>query len=214
MIEPAEALDFAEKREHMVTALIANGYLKTEKIIRVFLQTSRHFFVGEGERGFAYADYPMPIPGGQTISAPHMVACMTELLEPKASDKVLEIGAGSGYQAAILSKLVKKIYTIEIDENLADFARQNLEKAKITNVEVIAGDGSKGYEVAKPYDKVIVTCATPEIFDAWLKQLKTDGILLAPVGEGFFQELTRIKKTRKGLEKAALGGCAFVPLRR
>ncbi len=206
--------EFSEKREHMVADLMANGYLRSERIIKVFLETPRHVFTGEANERFAYADYPVPIQSGQTVSAPHMVACMTELLEPKAKDKILEIGSGSGYQAAILSRLVRKVYTVEIDERLAAFARSNLSSAGIRNVEIIAADGSEGYAKAKPYDKIIVTCATPEIFAPWLKQLKTGGMLIAPVGEGFYQELTRIKKTKKGLEKANFGGCVFVPLRR
>jgi len=206
--------EFSEKREHMVADLIANGYLRSERIIKVFLEVPRHAFVGEANERFGYADYPMPIPGGQTISAPHMVACMTELLEPKKTDKVLEIGAGSGYQAAILSRLVKKVYTVEIDEQLAAFARANLNRVGVKNVQVVAADGSQGYAKAKPYDKVIVTCATPEIFAPWLKQLKTGGLLIAPVGVGFYQELTRIRKKSKGLESQNFGGCVFVPLRR
>jgi protein-L-isoaspartate(D-aspartate) O-methyltransferase len=206
--------EFGEKRENMVTGLVAQGLLKSKSVIKAFLETPRHLFVGEENDRFAYADYPMPIQSGQTISAPHMVAMMTELTEPKAKDKVLEIGAGSGYQAAILSKLVKKVYTTEVDASLVSFARENLKKAGVKNVEVIAGDGSKGYPKAKPYDKIIVTCATPEIFDSWIKQLKTGGLLIAPVGSGFYQELFRIKKTRQGLEKANFGGVAFVPLRR
>jgi len=206
--------EFYEKREQMVSELIANGYLKSERIIKVFLEVPRHFFV-PGEYVFhAYADYPIPIPCGQTISAPHMVAMMTELLEPKASDKVLEIGAGSGYQAAILAKLVKKVYTIEVDEYLVKFAKANLEKAGIKNVEVIHGDGALGYSKEKPYDKVIVTCSSPQIFDAWLKQLKIGGLLLVPLGSGFYQELIRLKKKKKGFEKSNFGLCAFVPLRR
>ncbi|MEM5871787.1 MAG: protein-L-isoaspartate(D-aspartate) O-methyltransferase [Candidatus Aenigmatarchaeota archaeon] len=205
--------EFREKREYMVSDLIANGYLKTEKIIKVFLKVPRHFFVQEHQIPYAYADYPLPIPGGQTISAPHMVAMMTELLEPKRSDKILEIGAGSGYQAAILAKLVRKVYTIEVNENLVEFAKNNLAKANIKNVEVIHADGSLGYPDKKPYDKIIVTCATPEIFDSWISQLKSNGIVLAPVGGGFYQELIRLKKTHKGMIKENYGLCAFVPLR-
>jgi len=212
-IDPVDS-EFLEKREQMVSGLMMNGYLRTQKIIKVFMEVPRHVFVRDEESRFAYADYPLPIHGGQTISAPHMVAIMTELARPNAKDRILEIGAGSGYQAAILSKLVRKVYTVEIDERLAAFARANLAKTGIKNVEIIVGDGAEGYEKAKPYDKIIVTCATPEIFGAWVKQLKTGGLLLAPVGEGFYQELTGIRKTKKGLEESNYGGCAFVPLRR
>ncbi len=202
------------ERERLIKNLIAEGYLKTPKIIKVFREVPRHFFVREQDLNFAYADYPLPILAGQTISAPHMVAMMTELLEAKKSDKVLEIGAGSGYQAAILSKLVKKIYSVEVDTELVSFARANLKKAKIKNVEVMLGEGSKGYEKAKPYDKIVVTCATPEIFEEWVDQLKINGVLLAPVGGGFYQNLIKMRKTKSGLEKTNHGGCAFVPLRK
>jgi protein-L-isoaspartate(D-aspartate) O-methyltransferase len=206
--------EFGERRELMVADLMAQGILRTDAIIRAFMQVPRHVFAGSENENVAYADYPVPIPSGQTISAPHMVAAMTELLQPDAKDKVLEIGAGSGYQAAILSKLVKKVYTLEIDSALNVFAKTNLAKAGVKNVLVIEGDGSKGYAKAKPFDKVIVTCATPEIFDSWVRQLKIGGLLIAPVGAGFYQELVRIKKTSKGLEKTNLGAVAFVPLRR
>lgn len=206
--------EFKKERETMVVELVKQGYLKDPKIIKVFMEVPRDLFVREQDVNFAYADYPLPILAGQTISAPHMCSIMTTLLETKPKDKVLEIGAGSGYQAAILSKLVKKIYSIEVDPELVTFAKENLKKAKIKNVEVIMGDGSKGYEKKKPYDKIIVTCATPEIFDSWTSQLKMNGILLAPVGGGFYQELIKIRKTRKGLEKTNHGGCAFVPLRK
>jgi protein-L-isoaspartate(D-aspartate) O-methyltransferase len=202
------------ERDILIKNLVEQGYLKTRRVISVFEKVQREDFVMQRDRAFAYADYPLSILAGQTISAPHMVAIMTELLEAKAKDKVLEIGAGSGYQAAILSKLVRKVYSIEVDPELVAFARENLAKAKIRNVEVIQGDGSEGHKKAKPYDKIIVTCATPEIFGSWVSQLKMGGILIAPVGGGFHQELIRMRKTKKGLEKENHGGCAFVPLRR
>ncbi|MCX6817792.1 MAG: protein-L-isoaspartate(D-aspartate) O-methyltransferase [Candidatus Aenigmarchaeota archaeon] len=206
--------EFYERRERMVSELVTQGLLRTEKIIKAFLEVPRHVFGGEQNERFAYGDYPIPIPDSQTVSAPHMVAAMTELLRPERKDKVLEIGSGSGYQAAILSKLVKKVYTTEISPELAAFARSNLKKAGANNVEVMLADGSEGYAKAKPYDKIIVTCATPEIFDAWLAQLKVGGILIAPLGSGFYQELIHIKKTAKGIEKNNYGSVAFVPLRR
>jgi len=200
------------EKDRLIKSLMDQGYLRTKRVISVFEKIPREEFVLENDKEIAYVDYPLSILAGQTISAPHMVAIMTELLETKKTDKVLEIGAGSGYQAAILSKLVKKVYSVEVDPELVEFARENLERARIKNVKVILGEGSKGYEKNKPYDKIIVTCATPEIFDSWISQLKMNGILLAPVGGGFYQELMQIKKTNKGLEKKNYGGCAFVPL--
>lgn len=201
------------KKEILIQNLIQEGYLKTDKVIKVFKEVPREEFVPETEKNFAYADYPLNIGFGQTISAPHMVAIMTELLDPKKTDKVLEIGAGSGYQAAILSRLVKKIYTVELDIGLVEFSKKNLDRVKYKNVEVIYGDGSKGYPEKKPYDKILVTCATPEIFQAWINQLKINGILLAPVGSGSYQTLTMITKKAEKLEKKNYGGCVFVPLR-
>lgn len=205
--------EFKEAREDMVVGLVKQDYLRTERIIRAFSEIPRHLFVNRGDIPFAYADHPIRTRSGQTISAPHMVAMMTELLKPMKTDKVLEIGGGSGYQAAILSKLVKKVYSVEYDAGLVDFAKKNLEDAGVENVETIHGDGSKGYEKAKPYHKIIVTCASPRIFDAWTGQLRTGGILLAPLGTGTYQELTSIKKTKDGLKERNHGGCVFVPLR-
>jgi len=138
---------------------------------------------------------------------------MTELLKPKKTDRVLEIGAGSGYQAAILSKLVKIVYTVEFDKNLADFARKNIEKTKIRNVKVFCGDGSNGLPEHAPYDKIIVTCGCPEIPKQLIEQLKTGGRIVIPVGGFYQQELILGIKTKGGLETESHGGCVFVPLR-
>jgi len=201
------------EKENLIKNLIAEGYLKTEKVIKAFREIPREEFVLKEDRKFAYADYPLQIGCGQTISAPHMVAMMTEILDPQKTDKVLEVGAGSGYQAAILSKLVKIVYTIEIDPILAEFAEENLKRVGCKNVKIIVGDGSRGYEKAKPYDKIIVTCATPKIFDAWIDQVKNNGIILAPVNSGFYQTLTMVIKKSGEIEKRYFGPCAFVPMR-
>jgi protein-L-isoaspartate(D-aspartate) O-methyltransferase len=200
-------------KKELVQNLKNSGYLNSQKVVKAFMDIPREGFIPEESRNYAYADRPLLIGNGQTISAPHMVAMMTELLEPEPRDKVLEVGGGSGYQAAILSRLVKRVYSVEVDLELVSFAKANLRRVGISNVEMILGDGSRGYPKEKPYDKIIVTCATPKIFDSWTSQLKTEGILLAPVGGGFYQELIKIRKTRKGLEKRNHGGCAFVPLR-
>ncbi len=205
-------MSMRDKKE-LVQNLKNSGYLKTQRVVKAFMDTPREEFIPKKSRDYAYADQPLPIGKGQTISAPHMVAMMTELLEPEAKDKVLEVGGGSGYQAAILSRLVKKVYSIEVDPELVSFAKANLRRVGIKNVEMILGDGSKGYPKEKPYDKIIVTCATPEIFDSWINQLKMRGVLLAPVGGGFYQELIKVRKTKKGLEQRNHGGCVFVPLR-
>lgn len=206
--------ELSEKRELLIEHLRSQGILKSPEIARAFREAPRHLFVRDGDIRYAYADYPLPIGYGQTISAPHMVSMSTELLEPRKSDKVLEIGSGSGWQAAILSKLVNMVYTIEFDPYLAEFARRNLQRVGATNVEVIAGDGWLGYPKKAPYDKIIATCAVPEISRHWIKQLKEKGIVIAPVGGSWFQELTLGRKIKGKLETETHGSCAFVPLRR
>jgi protein-L-isoaspartate(D-aspartate) O-methyltransferase len=202
-----------DERRMLIRNLINEGYLKTPRIIKAFESVDRRFFVPKEHQDHAYADYPLPIGRGQTISAPHMVAIMTELLEPQKTDKVLEIGAGSGYQAAILSKLVNHIYTIELDPKLAEFARENLRRAGIENVKVIVGDGSEGYKKEAPYDKIILTCATDDFPKPLIDQLKEGGIIMGPLGGSFLQNLIVAKKVRGYLERKNYGGCVFVPLR-
>lgn len=206
-------MGFPEKRKSLVKYLIRQGILKTPRIIKAFETVPRENFVLEKYRDQAYSDQPMPIGFNQTISAPHMVSLMSELLEPKKTDKVLEVGAGSGYQAAILSRLVKKIYTVELEPGLVKFAAQNIKKTGYKNVQIMEGDGSKGYPKAAPYDKVIVTCACPKIPGALVEQLKEDGILLAPVGGGWAQDLILGRKKKGKLEIKRYGSCVFVPLR-
>jgi protein-L-isoaspartate(D-aspartate) O-methyltransferase len=206
-------MGIVEDREMLISKLTGEGYLKSEGVIEAFREVPREEFVSASDRNFAYSDYPLQIGHGQTISAPHMVAIMTELLKPKKGDKVLEIGAGSGYQAAILSGLVNYVYSIEVEAELAMSAKNNLLKAGCKNVNVMVGDGSKGYPPAAPYDKIIVTCATPEIFQAWKEQVKEGGIILAPVGGFYHQELILLRKTKDGFEQEKHGGCIFVPLR-
>jgi len=206
-------MDLQKKRKNLIKHLTAEGFLKTPKIIKAFEEVPREEFVLPSERDYAYADTPQGIGYGQTISAPHMVAIMTELLKPSPYDKVLEVGAGSGYQAAVLSKLVRKVYAMELIPELAEFARANLKKAGCKNVNVIQGDGSRGYPKEAPYDKIIITCACPEIPKPLIKQLKQEGIIEAPVGGTWHQNLIVGTKTREHLKTKNYGGCIFVPLR-
>ena len=206
-------MDLEEKKKALIRELKSGKLLRTRVVTRAFEEVPRELFVPQKYRGQAYSDQPLPIGEGQTISAPHMVAMMTELLEPKKTDKVLEVGAGSGYQAAILSRLVKKLITIELEPELARRARESLKKAGYRNVRVLAGDGSKGYPKEAPYDKVIVTCACPEIPPALIEQLKEGGKLVAPVGGGWHQELIVGVKRKGKLVEKNYGGCVFVPLR-
>lgn len=203
------------QKESLITHLKQEGYLSSKLVEEAFRRIPRENFLPSDMESSAYSDHPLPIGSGQTISAPHMVAVMTELLEPKKTDKVLEIGAGSGYQAAILSPLVRKVYTIEFYPELASQAKKNLSRTGIKNVQVIPEDGSKGYPQKAPYDKIIVTCSVRmDTFDLLGKQLKEGGIIIAPIGEPHgIQMLTTGRKTRGSLRKKEYFGCVFVPLR-
>lgn len=207
-------MNLGEAKEHLINGLMKEGYLKSPGVVRAFKSVHRETFLPERFRNYAYMDEPLPIGWGQTISAPHMVAIMTELLEPKAKDKVLEIGAGSGYQAAILSKLVKEVWTIEVDSRLAKFAEDNLRAAMVKNVHVLTGDGWMGHKKEAPYDKIIITCATSSLPPPLKKQLKGGGTMLAPVGGYFHQNLIKAEKKGGKLEQRNYGMCVFVPLRR
>jgi protein-L-isoaspartate(D-aspartate) O-methyltransferase len=197
----------------LVEYLEKSGYVKTERVKDAFLKTDRKFFIRGDDEDYSYADYPLPIGLGQTISAPHMVAIMTELLDVRRGDSILEIGSGSGYQAAILAQLCRRVYSIELEKGLVEFASSNLRKAGVKNVEVSQGDGSNGLPGRK-FDKIILTCAAKEIPKDLISQLKGGGILLAPVGDSWKQELILLRKVKKRIRKENHGGCIFVPLRK
>jgi protein-L-isoaspartate(D-aspartate) O-methyltransferase len=184
----------------------------SERVLDAMRKVPRHLFVPERERRNAYVDYPLPIGWGQTISAPHMVAIMCDILDIQDGMKILEIGAGSGYHAAVMAVLAGSghVYTVETIEGLALFARDNLKKAGITNVTVLVEDGSLGLPGFAPYDRISVACASPEILDTLTDQLRVGGKLVIPVGR-HFQELYLVTKTN-GLKKEAKGGVVFVPL--
>ena len=206
-------MDLADKKENLIRTLREEGYLKTSRVVSAMRQIKREDFVPATERAFAYSDTPLSIGSGQTISAPHMVAIMTEMLRPKANDIVLEVGSGSGYQAAVLSQLVKRVFTVELEETLASQARKNLRKSGVRNVEIMKGDGSKGLPDLAPFDSIIVTCASDRIYPAWEKQLREGGRLLVPVDSGAYQDLILCKKVGTRLEKRQVMKVSFVPLR-
>lgn len=185
----------------------------SQEVIDAFAKVPRELFVLPGWKDMAYEDIPLPILEEQTISQPTTVVLMINALEVKPKMKVLEIGAGSGYNAAILSKLAKKVYSVERIYRLAKFARENLEKAGIENVKVIHGDGKKGYAPEAPYDRIIVTAAAEKIPGTLLKQLRDNGVLLMPVGPKYGQELIRARRKGKDYLYEKLGGYMFVPLR-
>ncbi len=205
-------MDFKEQKQALVEYWEKSGVVRDKRLIKAFLSIPREEFVLPAYRHRAYDDVALPIMEGQTISQPTTIMIMLQALEPKQQDIVLEIGAGSGYNAALLSKLVKKVYTVEILEEVANYAKKNLEKINIRNVEVIVSDGSLGYEKAAPYDKIIITAACPKIPKQLIYQLKDNGILVAPVGNLSQQKMLKIIKKKGKLIKQDLGEFVFVPL--
>ena len=191
--------------------LIPRG-IRDPKVLSAFRKVARHEFIPEEHWNSAYVDYPLPIGDGQTISQPYMVALMTEFLNLKENSKVLEVGAGSGYQAAILAEIAGEIYTIERIEALATRSAATLKRLGYQNVHVVVGDGSLGYKEKSPYDGIIVTCAAPTIPDTYTDQLKVGGRLVIPVGARFSQVLTVVERKEKGVLTQEICGCVFVPL--
>lgn len=190
--------------------IIARG-IKDQKLIDVMKNTPRHEFVPEMFRDKAYNDHPLPIGQNQTISQPYIVALMTELLRLKGNEKVLEIGTGSGYQAAVLSPMVDTCYSIELIPELADSASNRLKRMNYDNVIVKCDDGYKGWPEYAPFDCVIITAAPPEIPEELINQLKDGGRMVVPVGTRF-QELLLITKTKKGIKRERIAAVRFVPM--
>ncbi len=202
----------AEERCRMVEHQIEARGIHNPRILAAMREVPRHFFIPPPYDQSAYDDNPLPIGNGQTISQPFIVALMTDLLHPESSDNVLEIGAGSGYQAAILSRLVRRLTTMERISEVAHLARNNLKTLEIQNVEVIEGDGTQGYPQNAPYNGIIVTAATPEIPKALTDQLADGGRLVAPVGGRDIQELVTLEKRGDRIVPGYHGGVRFVPL--
>jgi len=213
-------LSFQEQKRRVIELLVDSGYLKNPRVIKALLNVPRELFVPEAVRRYAYHDTPLPVGWGQTISAIHMVAIMTEELDPEPGNKVLEIGTGSGYQAAVLAEIVAKqdfggghVYSIERISELASFARKNLERAGYSeHVTVVVADGTLGYKEEAPYDRIIVTAAAPDIPTPLLEQLSDPGILVAPVGDRYFQRLLIVEKRNGRIIKRWGIECVFVPL--
>ncbi len=198
----------------MVRYQIEERGIQRRDVLRVLRETPRHLFMPRALWSQAYDDTPLPIGYGQTISQPYIVAFMTERLEPAKHHRALEIGTGSGYQAAVLAPLVAHVYTMEIVPELAASARETLAKLGYKNVTVLHGDGYKGWPEEAPFDRIILTAAPPEVPQALLDQLKPGGLLLAPVGRtSFTQELVLIEKSKDGkLRRRAILPVRFVPM--
>jgi len=200
-------------KDFLISRWTGTKFVKNRKILEAFRKIPREEFVPDDFKFQAYHDIALPTFEGQTISQPTTIMIMMDALELKKTDKVLEIGTGSGYQAALLSFICRKIYTIENSKILVDFAEKNIKKLNIKNVEIIPGDGTFGYEKAAPYDKIIITAACPRIPEPLIKQLKEKGMIVAPVGNPYSCEMIKAKKINEKLKKESLGYFSFVPLK-
>lgn len=202
---------YAERRQEMVDRQIRARGVNDRRVLAAMLKVPRHLFVPDELQDMSYEDTPLPIRFDQTISQPYIVAFMTEALKLGPADKVLEVGTGSGYQAAILAELAGEVYSIEIVRPLGEQAAGRLEKMGYKNVHVRIGDGSKGWPEEAPFDAIIATAAPGDIPETLVKQLKPGGRMVIPVGT-IFQELFLITKTKDGYDKKALLPVKFVPM--
>jgi len=196
----------------MVEEQIVSRGIKDPRVIAAMKKVPRHLFVEEALQSQAYSDHPLPIGEKQTISQPYMVALMTEALQLKGNEKVLEIGAGSGYQSAILAELAERVFSIERIRALAIKARQLLYELGYINIEIKIFDGTYGWAEEAPFDGIIVTAGAPDIPQPLVDQLVIDGRLVIPVGDAYVQDLIRVTKTKEEMRREDLGGCRFVKL--
>ncbi len=204
--------DSARARQRMVSQQLRARGIKDERVLEVMATIPRELFVSEGMAFQAYQDSPLPIGEGQTISQPYIVALMTEALKLTGTERVLEIGTGSGYQAAILSRLAARVYTVERIASLARRAREVLEKLGCHNVVVRQGDGTLGWREYAPFDGIIVTAFGPEVPSVLVDQLAPGGRLVMPVGGEGVQDLVVVTREQSGVKRSSLGGVRFVPL--
>ena len=203
--------EYALMRERMVSSQIVRRGVSDKLVLSAMRKVRRDGFVPDDMKPYAYEDRPLPIGEEQTISQPYIVALMTELLELKGGEKVLEIGTGSGYQAAVLAEIAKEVYTIEIIESLANTADERLKKMGYKNITVKWGDGYQGWEEHAPFDGVIVTAAPDHVPQPLVDQLKIGGRMVIPVGD-YFQELKLLTKTEDGVKEKNVLPVRFVPM--
>jgi len=203
-------------RENMIKYQLVTRGISDENVLKAFLKVKRHQFVPSEIGHLAYNDSPLSIGEGQTISQPYIVALMMQVLELKASDNVLEIGTGSGYQTALLAEIVNNVYTVERIDSLLQKAKNKLEKLNYDNVYYRSGDGTLGWQAGYPkmeeFDKIIVAAAAPDIPESLTKQLAMNGKLIIPTGSRTLQQLVIITRTKDGYIHTNEGGCTFVPL--
>ncbi|HEV8384629.1 MAG TPA: protein-L-isoaspartate(D-aspartate) O-methyltransferase [Candidatus Acidoferrales bacterium] len=204
--------ELAEQRREMVEEQIRDRGVRDPRVLDAMLRVPRHEFVPEDFVPGAYADQPLPIGEGQTISQPFMVAAMTQALELQGHERVLEIGTGSGYQAAVLAVLAREVYSVENLASLAAVAQARLVRLGYDNVQVHSGDGTLGWPAAAPYDAIMVTAAAPHVPSPLVEQLAEGGRMVIPVGSAAEQELLRVRKTEGRITSETLHYCRFVPL--
>ncbi len=207
-----ESIKYKRQREEMVRQQIAERGITDPKVLAAFHKVQRHLFVSEALRDQAYGDYPLPIGEQQTISQPYIVAEMTQALELNNDDRVLEIGTGSGYQAAILAEIVYRVYTVERIRTLYVQARNLLDKLHYHSIVMRCSDGTSGWRDEGPFDAIIVTAGAPDVPEKLLDQLVEGGRMVVPVGNQHSQELIKLTKDKSGIHKSNLGGCRFVKL--
>lgn len=209
----SDPLVFSPSLEEMLTEQIVQRGITNPRLLAALRKAPRHLFVPASEQSHSYTDYPLPIGFGQTISQPYIVALMTDLLNLQGDEIVLEVGTGSGYQAAVLGCLAKEVHTVEIIPELAEGAARTLAALGLDNVHVHSGDGSLGWPADAPYDAIIVTAAAPQLPDPLVEQLAPGGHIVLPVGDRSYQVLECVTHTQDGCQTSRVLSVAFVPLR-
>ena len=206
--------DYAAEREAMVERQLRRRGITEPEILDAFRTIPREAFVGEEYAHLAYGDHPLPIEAGQTISQPYIVALMIQAAAIKPGDRVLEVGAGSGYAAALISWIAEKVIAIERKHELVEVARERMRRLGYGNVEIVEGDGTKGWREEAPYDAILAAASGSHVPRPWVEQLAPDGRIVMPVGDpGLVQELIKVTKQEDGiLRQESLGGVRFVPL--
>ncbi len=207
-----EAIKYERQRDDMVNHQLESRGINDPNVLEALRTVPRHLFVSEALRDQAYGDYPLPIGEQQTISQPYIVAEMTQALELGRDDRVLEIGTGSGYQAAVLAEIVFRVYTIERIRALYIQTRKLLDRLNYHNILMRCSDGTTGWQDESPFDAIIITAGAPEVPDKLLRQLADGGRMIVPVGNQHSQDLIKITKDKDGIHESNLGGCRFVKL--
>ncbi len=210
MSEPAP--ETRPLRRHMIARQLAGRGIRHRRVLAAMARTPREWFLPPQRVGDAYHDGPLPIGSGQTISQPYVVALMTAALDPDRHDRVLEVGTGSGYQTAVLARLVHRVYTIERLPDLLVEAEERFRRLRLSNIETRLGDGASGWPAQAPFDVIVVTAAAPRVPAPLVEQLAPGGRLVIPIGDRVSQDLLLIRRGPAGLEQARAGGVRFVPL--